>query len=104
MISHRFVEFFESEDGRLSMTRLLCFLSFFPAAYIAITHPTSDIYGFFLGTYVLGYVGGKGVDGYVSAAKTKAENKKPVIVPDAKTVKVDAQGDVNITKEKDDEK
>ena len=32
----RLIEFFESDEGRMSMSRLLMFMSFFPATYVLI--------------------------------------------------------------------
>lgn len=58
----RVVEFFEGEGNRLSMTRLLCFLSFFPASYVVIKDSQSETLGWYIGGYVLGYVGGKFTD------------------------------------------
>lgn len=58
----RWIEFFESDEGRLSMTRLLCFLSFFPATWVVVTIPSESILGWYLSAYVLGYVGGKITD------------------------------------------
>lgn len=58
----RFVEFFEGEGGVLSMTRLLCFLSFFPSSYVVIVTKSENALGWYLGAYVLGYVGGKTID------------------------------------------
>jgi hypothetical protein len=58
----RWIEFFEDDSKRLSMTRLLCFLSFFPASYVLLKSPTEGMLGWYLGAYVLGYVGGKGAD------------------------------------------
>lgn len=55
----RWVQFFEGENNRLSMTRLLCFLSFFPASYVVIEDSASETLGWYVGGYVLGYVGGK---------------------------------------------
>lgn len=55
----RWVEFFEGEKNRLSMTRLLCFLSFFPASWVVIQDAGADTLGWYVGAYVLGYVGGK---------------------------------------------
>lgn len=62
----RCVEFFEGDMGRLSMTRLLCFLSFFPASWVLIQSPTENMLGFYLGAFVIGYVGGKGADVFQS--------------------------------------
>jgi len=44
------------------MTRLLCFLSFIPASYVILKEPSEGMLGWYLGAYVLGYVGGKGAD------------------------------------------
>lgn len=59
----RWVEFFEGEGNRLSMTRLLCFLSFFPASWVVIQDRGPETLGWYVGAYVLGYVGGKLSDG-----------------------------------------
>ena len=58
----RFKEFFEDTDSRLSMSRLLCFLSFFPATFVVLVTLSEDALGWYLGAYVLGYIGGKGAD------------------------------------------
>lgn len=44
------------------MTRLLCFLSFFPASYVVCVKPDEGTLGWYLGAYVIGYVGGKFAD------------------------------------------
>ncbi len=62
-------EFFEDDGGHYSMTRLLCFLSFFPASWVVIQHGGEGTLGWYLGAYVLGYTGGKAVD--VAAMKAK---------------------------------
>lgn len=59
---NRWPEFFEGENARFSMTRLLCFISIFPASYVVIITKSSDALGWYLGAYVLGYLGGKGTD------------------------------------------
>lgn len=60
------IEFFEDDAGRLSMSRLLCFMSFFPATYILIANVKSDkiadILLWYLSAFVLSYLGGKGAD------------------------------------------
>lgn len=58
----RWREFFEADNGRLSMSRLLCFLSFPPATYVLVKNPTPEMLGWFLGAYALTYVGGKAAD------------------------------------------
>lgn len=55
----RFHEFFEDDDKMLSMSRLLCFLSFFPASYVVIITKSVDSLGWYLGAFVLQYVGAK---------------------------------------------
>lgn len=55
----RWIEFFEGDNQRLSMSRLLMFLSFFPAVYEVYSLQSETALGYFLGAYVLGYVGGK---------------------------------------------
>lgn len=65
------LEFFQGEDGRLSMTRLLCFLAFFPATYLTIILGTETAQGIYLSTYALSYLGGKGFDA-VTASKAEA--------------------------------
>lgn len=55
----RIIEVLESEDGRLSMTRLLCFLSFFPCSYVLLYNQTETLFGFYIGTYAASYLGGK---------------------------------------------
>lgn len=44
------------------MSRLLCFMSFFPATWVLLKNPTDAMLGYYLGAYVLGYVGGKGAE------------------------------------------
>lgn len=56
------LQFFQDENGRLSMSRLLCFMSIFPASYTMVHINTSDALGWYVGAYVLGYVGGKGAE------------------------------------------
>jgi len=60
----RLAEFFEGDDHVLSMTRLLCFLSFFPSSYVVVYTKSDAALGWYLGSFVLGYVGGKGCDAF----------------------------------------
>jgi hypothetical protein len=62
MRRNRWLEFFEGENNLLSMTRLLCFLSFFPSTMVVLWTMSENALGWYLGAYVLGYVGGKGCD------------------------------------------
>lgn len=58
----KLAEFFEDADERLSMTRLLMFLSFVPSSYVVVVNGNEGMLGWYIGGYVLGYVGGKGFD------------------------------------------
>ena len=58
----RWVEFFEGEGNRLSMTRLLCFLAFWPASYVFLHNPSEGMAWAYLGTFVGGYAAGKWAD------------------------------------------
>lgn len=68
-------EFFEDTDGALSISRLLNFLSFFPASYVFIKNPTETMAGLYLGTYGVIYIGGKIID----AAQSVKTKKPPAI-------------------------
>lgn len=59
---NRLWEFFQGEQGYLSMGRLLAFLSFLPATFVVVVKPEAETLGWYVSAYVLGYVGGKGVD------------------------------------------
>lgn len=59
-------QFFEGEDGVLSMTRLLCFLSFFPATYMAVKLMTENALTIYVGCYALAYLGGKVGDALIT--------------------------------------
>jgi hypothetical protein len=62
VFASRWVQFFEGSEARLSMTRLLCFLSFWPATYVVVVTKSVEALGWYLGAFVLGYVGGKAAD------------------------------------------
>ena len=55
----RWIEFFEADEGQLSMTRLLCFMSFFPSSFVVISTKSDEALAWYLGAFCLGYVGGK---------------------------------------------
>jgi len=74
----RLAQFFENDDGRLSMTRLLCFISIFPASYVLMASKTSDNMGWYIGGYVLGYVGGKGIDAAQSIKKAPRQETETI--------------------------
>lgn len=64
-------EFFEDDNKRLSMGRLLAFLSFIPASYVVLATTSTEALGWYVSAYVLGYVGGKGVDVLKQNAEAK---------------------------------
>lgn len=64
MFWNKFLEFFEDQDGGLSMTRLLCFLSIFPSSFVVVKTCDEGTLSWYLGAYVLGYVGGKATDAF----------------------------------------
>jgi len=70
-IAKAFREFFEDESGALSMTRLLCFLSFFPASWVTIRIQNENALAIYVGTYALSYLGGKGLDAVKKMQSTK---------------------------------
>lgn len=69
----RWVEFFEGENNRLSMSRLLCFLSFLPASFVVMVTKGENALGWYLGAYVLGYIGGKAADTFTKPQPDKTE-------------------------------
>jgi len=56
----RFAEFFQAEDGRLSMTRLIVLLTWPPATWVVLNQ--HDQLPNYLGAYVISYALGKGAD------------------------------------------
>lgn len=62
-IWQRRVEFFRSDGGYMSMSRLLTFLSFFPASAALIMNPTEGMMLAYVGAYAVVYVGGKLANG-----------------------------------------
>jgi hypothetical protein len=60
----RLIEFIEDKNGKLSLTRVLPLLAFFPATYVLVeqTHQgkLDDMFmAVYLGAFVLHFVGGK---------------------------------------------
>ena len=55
-------QFFEDDKGILSMSRLLCFLAFFPASFVVVTTRDPAVFSWYLWSYVASYVAGKGFD------------------------------------------
>ena len=60
----KFKEFFQSNLGQYSMSRLLPFMAFFPATWVLFIIQTESALSVYLGAYVLGYIGGKCADAY----------------------------------------
>lgn len=58
----RWHEFFEGDNNRMSMARLLMFASFFPASAVMLITKSETMFGWFVSAYVCGYIGGKGMD------------------------------------------
>lgn len=84
------VQFFQDSDGQSSMTRLICFLSFFVATDIirSIKDDNAKVnaLGVYLGAFVLQYVGGKGAEawrsrGFADAPNINVNNPEKVNIP-----------------------
>ena len=108
MFKGRSIEFFEGENNRLSMTRLLCYISIFPASYVVVMTKTEATLGWYLGAYVLGYVGGKTADVFgkskpqqeITETTTRTVSKAPLTDLPAQDVSIKASGDVNVSKQR----
>jgi len=87
----RFAEFFEGDEGRLSMTRALMFMSWFPASYVVVANAdkatASELLTIYLTAFVLGYLGGKGADIFM----------KPKIPAEPGTVNINQPEKVNVS-------
>lgn len=64
------IEFFQDDGRSLSMTRLLCFMSFFPASYVIVVSKSPETLAYYLGAYTGAYIGGRFAD------KKKVKNVK----------------------------
>jgi len=71
-------QFFEGDAGGLSMTRLLCFLSFFPASWVTVKLCNENALAIFVGTYALSYLGKEGI---AAVKDIKASIKETTDVP-----------------------
>lgn len=65
----RWIEFFEDDNSRLSITRLSTFLAFFPASWIVIKLCTEMALGIYISAFVVQYGGGKALDVWMKKAK-----------------------------------
>lgn len=70
----RLLEFLEDGRDRLSLSRLLSFLSFFPASWVLLELPSEGMLGIYLTAYGVAYLGGKGIDVMVSRRGTRSRN------------------------------
>lgn len=70
----RLVEFFEGENQRLSMTRLLSFMSYFPASYVVVTSPSEGMTGWYLGAFAGAYAAGKAADALQNRQRSPTVN------------------------------
>lgn len=61
-------EFFQGGNGKLSMSRLMYFMAFFPASFVVIATKGENALGWYLGSYAAGYVGGKGTSALMAKA------------------------------------
>lgn len=55
----RFIEFFSDDNNQLSMSRLLCFMCFWPSTWVLLKNPTENMMGYYLGAFIVNYVGGR---------------------------------------------
>lgn len=85
----RIKELFEDDKKQLSMTRLLTFMSFFPASWVVIETQAADTLGWYLGAFAGAYVGGKLADKLGGAKTVNVDN-----VENAETLT--QAGDVNV--------
>lgn len=73
---NRFAEFFEGENRRMSMPRLMMFMSFFPATIVVVKTENENIFGWYLSAYAAAY--GMARLGAVME-KGKNANSKPAV-------------------------
>lgn len=71
--TERLLELFQAECGTLSMSRLLVFLAFWPAAYVVMSKPDAGTLGIFLTAFVAQYGLSKFGDARVIEAERKNE-------------------------------
>lgn len=69
----RWAEFFEGDGNRLSMTRLLAFMAWFPASIILIWKPDDTNFSWYVSAFVIQLIGGKTADAYMRKVKGNAD-------------------------------
>lgn len=72
----KILEFLKDDEGRYSLTRLLVLMSFPPATWIALHNPTEGIFGIYVGSFVLGYIGGRTATAWEKRPARAAKSKK----------------------------
>lgn len=73
----RWIEFFENDEKRLSMTRLICFFTLFPSTTLLLHTMSVEALGWYLSIYVGGYVGGKLSDKFGEKKDVQIQPEKP---------------------------
>lgn len=82
----RLIELFEGgKENRLSMSRLLMFMSFWPSSFVLITNPTETMLGLYLGAFIGGYVGGKSADIFMGDKQLAADTDSDTVSADTST-------------------
>lgn len=75
----RLREFFQGDNGGYSMTRLLCFLSFFPSTVMAYQLHSENALLIYVGVFAMSYLGKEGI-GAVRDIKSGAKEKTDAAV------------------------
>lgn len=70
----RLLELLEDDASKLSLSRLLSFLSFWPSSWVLLRMPTEGMLGIYLTAYGVAYLGGKGIDVMVSRRGMRSRN------------------------------
>ena len=70
----RLREILEDDASKLSLSRLLSFLSFWPSSWVLLRMPTEGMLGIYLTAYGVAYLGGKGIDVMVSRRVMRSRN------------------------------
>ena len=81
----RWIEFVEGNGRRLSMSRLLVFLAFWPACWALLNNPSESMMGIFLGAFVANYIGGKSADIFMGNEKLAADSDSDTVSDTAVT-------------------
>lgn len=78
------VEFFQDDNQRGSMSRLLSFLSFFPSTWVVMNtsqEHVETIFGLYVGAFVIGYLGGKTADVFNYRNRLKEKEQENDVRP-----------------------